>query len=182
MNSFLGSSLRKAFTLIELIIVILIISLAGFMVFSEVRKNEEKADVIDPTSLPIALKKSFSSNQELEFFCIKSSTECYVAQGRKIVPYKGLIQFGKDLEVYKVDENNHLVKIDEFGRIKDEKITFRFTLYANGSNTQVVLANDEGVYFIPSYFGKPQKVASLDEAKALWLKEKFDLTDLGNYY
>lgn len=182
MHTPLGSLSRRAFTLIELIIVILIISLTGFMVFSEVRKHEEKADIIDPTSLPSALRKAFPGDQEIEFFCINQSTQCYVAQGTDIVAYEGLIRLGSNVEIYKVDENNQLVQIDEMGRIKDEKITFRFTLYSNGSHTQMVLANDEAIYFIPSYFGKPQKLSSLDEAKALWLKEEYDLTDSGNYY
>ncbi len=175
--------MRKAFTLIELIIVILIISLVGFMVFSEVVKHEQKADVLDPTTLPSALRKAFSdSENNIEFFCIAKSTDCYVAKGAEIIPYEGAIRLGNNLEVYKVDDNNRLVKVDEFGRVKDEKITLRYTLYTNGSNTQIVLANDEGIYYLPSYLGEPQKVESLDEAQALWIKEEYDLTDRGNYY
>ena len=173
---------RKAFTLIELIIVILIISLTGFLLFSEIRKHEEKAEVLDPTTLPIALRKAFSENQEIELFCIKKTTQCYTVQGSDISSYEGLVQLGTNVETYKVDENNQLIKIDEMGRIEDEKITFRFALHANGSSTQMVIANDQGIYYLPSYFGEAQKVESLDEAQELWIKEEFDLGDKGNYY
>ncbi len=174
---------HSAFTLIELIIVILIISLVGFMVFAEVKKQEEKAEKVSPLTLRSSLKKSFGEYQEeIEFFCVHKSKECYVARGGEITPYEGLINLGSDVEVYKLDRNNQMVRIDDFGRIKETRITFRYQLHSNGSNTQMVIANSEGLYYIPSYFGKSQQVESLDDAKNLWLKPQYDLTDQGNYY
>ena len=173
---------KKGFTLIELIIVILIISLMGFMVFSTMVKQEKDIEELSPLTLRSALQKEFGKNEDLEFFCVEKSTDCHVAKGAEIIPYKGILHLGKDVETYKVDKHNKLEKIEDFGRIKDVKITFRYSLYNNGSTSQIVIANSEGVYFIPSYFGKPQKVDSLDEARELWVKEDFDLTDKGNYY
>ncbi|MBD3792589.1 MAG: prepilin-type N-terminal cleavage/methylation domain-containing protein [Campylobacterales bacterium] len=182
MTASFSSNQHKAFTLIELMIVILIISLMGFFVFSEVKKQEEKKEVIDPTGLVSSLRKTFANNSEFEFLCIHKSTECYVAQGAELISYAGTIKLGRDLEFYSMDDNDHLVQIEEFGRIKDEKVTLRMQFYANGSNTQAILANDEGVYFIPAYFGESKKVESLDEAQELWIKEDFDLGDSGRYY
>jgi prepilin-type N-terminal cleavage/methylation domain-containing protein len=174
---------RRAFTLIELIIVILIISLVGFMVFAEVKKQEEKADKVTPLTLRSTLKKSFGEyHEDIEFFCIQKSKDCYVARGSEILPYEGLINLGDEVEVYMLDRHDQMVKIDEFGRIKDEKITFRYHLYANGSTTKMVISNSEGIYFLPSYFGKSQQVESLDDAKELWVDPAYDLTDSGNYY
>ncbi len=174
---------HKAFTLIELIVVILIISLVGFMVFAEVKKQEEKADKVTPLSLRSSLKKAFANyHEDIEFFCIKKSTDCYIAREAEIIPYEGLIHLGKEVETYKVDKNNQMVQIEEFGRVKDEKITFRYTLYANGSTTKIVISNTQGIYYLPSYFDKPQQVESLDEAKNLWIKPEYDLGDSGSYY
>lgn len=173
---------HRGFTLIELIIVILIISLMGFMVFSTMVKQEKEISEITPLSLKMDLQKKFGKNEELEFFCISKSTDCYVAKGSEIIPYKGVLHLGKEIEIYKVNRKNRLEQIEEFGRIKDNKITFRYTLYSNGSGTQMIVANTKGVYFLPSFFGKAKKVENLDEAKELWIKEDFDLTDKGNYY
>ena len=173
---------KKGFTLIELIIVILIISLMGFMVFSTMVEQEKEIDNLSPLSLRMNLQKSFGKNENVEFFCISKSTDCYVAKANEIIPYKGILHLGTNIEIHKVDSKNKLEQIEEFGRIKDKKITFRYSLYSNGSSSQMIIANSEGVYFLPSYFGKAQKVNSLDDAKELWIKEEYDLTDKGNYY
>jgi len=173
---------RKAFTLIELIIVVMIISLVGFLVFSEAVEETKKPDKLDPLTLPITLRKTFDFPEDIEFFCVDKSRDCYIAKGNEIIPYEGLVDFGKDFEVYIVDEDNQLVKIEEFGRIKDNKITFRYTLYGNRSTSQMILSNKKGVYYLPTYFDKPQKVDDLDDAKALWIKEDYNLRDQGNYY
>jgi len=54
--------------------------------------------------------------------------------------------------------------------------------YRNGSGSKYVLSNSEGLYYLPSYFGKAQMVDDMDSAKKLWLREEFDLKDGGNYY
>jgi len=163
-------------------IVILIISMMGFMVFSTMVKQEKEIEDLGPLTLRTTLQKEFGKNEDLEFFCIEKSTDCYIAKGADIIPYKGILHLGKDIETYKVNSKNRLEEIDDFGRIKDVKITFRYSLYSNGSTSQIILSNSEGVYFLPSYFGKAQKVNNLDDARELWVKEDFDLTDRGNYY
>jgi prepilin-type N-terminal cleavage/methylation domain-containing protein len=173
---------RVGFTLIELIIVVMIISLVGFLVFSEAVKQTKKPEKLTPLTLPSTLKKLYPAKEEVEFFCISKSTECYIARGANIIHYDALVDFGKNLEVYVVDKHNQLVKLDEFGRVKDKKITLRYTLYSNGSTSQMILLNDTGIYYLPTYFGEPVEVENEDEAKSLWIKDEYDLSDKGNYY
>ncbi|NEW60312.1 type II secretion system protein [Sulfurovum sp. bin170] len=173
---------KKAFTLIELIVVVMIISLVGFLVFSEAVKQTKKPERLEPLTLPLTLKRVFATAEDIEFFCISKSTDCYIAKGADIIPYEGAVEFGKNLEVYIVDRDNNLVRLDDFGRIKDQKITLRYTLYANRSTSQIILSNDSGVYYLPTYFGEPEEVEDLDSAKELWIKEEYNLRDSGNYY
>ena len=173
---------RSGFSLLELIVVVLIVSLIGFLVFSSAVKQQKKADILDPTTLQKTFRKSFQGQGDVELFCIKKCTECYVSQGREIIAYDGGIQFGKDVEIHLLDKDNHLVHIDELGRVKDKKICLRYHLYPNGSTTQMVITNNQGVYYLPSYFGKAKKVGDLEEAKELWIKDKYDLRDSGSYY
>ncbi len=154
----------------------------GFLVFSEAVRETKKPDAITPLNLKSIIKKEFPYNEDMEFFCIQNCRDCYIAKGADILPLKGNINLGSNLEVYKIDKNNQLVKIDNFGRIKDEKICLRYSLYKNGSSTELILSNDSGVYYLPSYFGKPIKLDDLDKAKELWLKEDLNLRDSGNYY
>jgi len=173
---------QKAFSLLELIIVVLLISLIGFLVFSSAIKQQSKTEVLDPTTLPATLRKSFQGQGDIELFCIKKSQECYLLQGTNISAYDEGIDFGKDVEIYLLDNDNHFVKVEELGRYKDEKISLRYHLYANGSTTQMVISNNKGIYYLPSYFGKAKKVSDMEEAKELWIKENYDLSDSGSFY
>ena len=173
---------QKAFTLIELIIVVMIISLVGFLVFSEAVKESKKPEKLEPLTLPLTLKRTFGSNQEIEFFCVDDCSDCYIAKGADIIPYKGAVDLGKNLEVYVVDEDNKLAQVEDFGRVKDHKLCLRYKLYSNGSSEQMILSNDKGIYYLPTYFGEPIEVEDMEEARELWIKSKYDLKDSGNYY
>lgn len=173
---------HAGFSLLELIVVVLIVSLIGFLVFSSAIKQQKRTEDLGPITLQKTFRQAFKGQGDVELFCINKSTECYVVKGGAITAYENGVKFGKNLEVHFVDKDNRLVQVDEFGRIKDKKISFRYHLYPNGSTTQMIISNDQGIYYLPSYFSKAQKVADLEEAKALWVKEQYDLGDSGSYY
>ena len=152
------------------------------MTFSTVVKHEQKVEILDISKLPTTFRKSFEGQGDVELFCIKKCTQCYVAQGKEIVAYDGEIELGKDVKSYLLDNDNHLVEIDELGRMKDEKICLRYHLYPNGSTTQMVISSSQGIFYLPSYFGKVKKVEDLEEAQELWIHSKYDLKDSGSYY
>lgn len=174
---------HKGFSLLELIIVVLLVSLMGFLVFSSAIKQQQKKDVLDPTTLPSTLRESFKGQGDIEFFCINKCKECYVLQAGEISPYDGGINLGKDVEVHLLDKDDRFTQIeDELGRIDDKKVCLRYHLYANGSTTQMVIVNNQGIYYLPSYFGKAKEVEDMAEAKELWIKEDYSLSDSGSFY
>ncbi len=173
---------RSGFSLLELIVVVMIVSLVGFLVFSSAIKTQKKKEVLDPTTLQKTFRNSFQGQGDVELFCINKCKECYVIKDREITAYDGGIDFGKDVEVHLLDKDNHLVQIEEQGRIKDKKICLRYHLYPNGSTTEMIITNNQGIFYLPSYFGEAKKVTDIEEAKALWIKDKYNLRDIGLYY
>jgi len=173
---------KDGFSLLELIVVVLIVSLIGFLVFSSAIKQQTKKEVLDPTTLPPTLRKAFQGQGDIEFFCIKKCQECYILQGKNISAYEGGTEFGKDVEIHLLDKDNHFVEQDELGRFKDKKICLRYHLYSNGSTSQMVISNNRGIYYLPSYFGQATKVNDMEEAKELWIKDKYDLSDSSSFY
>lgn len=173
---------RSGFSLIELIVVVMIISLVGFLVFSSAVKSQKKKEVLDPSNLQKTFRKSFIGQGDIELFCINKCKECYIIKDREITSYDGGINFGKDVEIHLLDKDNRLVKMDELGRIKDKKICLRYHLYPNGSTTQMIITNNQGIYYLPSYFGEAKKVNDIEEAKELWIKDKYNLRDSASYY
>jgi len=173
----------KAFTLLELIVVIFIITLMGGMMFSSsMHKEKEEKKVLDPTTLPKTFRESFKGQGDTELFCVEKGSECYTLQNGKISPYTEGTKFGKNIEIYKLDNDDHFTQVEELGRFKDKKIALRYHLYPNSSTTQMVLKNNEGIYYLPSYFGNAKKVVDMDEAKELWLKDSYDLGDSGSFF
>lgn len=173
---------HKAFSLLELIVVVLIVSLIGFLVFSSAIKQQQQTEILDASTLPATFRESFKGQGAVELVCIKKCEECYVIQEANIIPYDGGTSFGKDVEIYTVDNDNQLVQLDDFGRLKDKKICLRYSLNANGSTSQMVVVNNHGIYYLPSYFGKAKKVTDMQEAKDLWIKEEYSLRDSGSFY
>ena len=160
----------------------MIISLVSFLLFAEAVQETKAPTKLDPLTIRSTLKEQFSSGEDIEFFCIQNSKECYIAKKGTIIQFEGALDLGSNLEVYTIDNNNQLAQIEDFGRVKEQKITLRYTLYANGSTTELILSNDNGVYYLPSYFGETQKVESLESARKLWIKDEYNLKDSANYF
>jgi hypothetical protein len=157
--------------------------MVGFLVFSEAVKETKKPKELSPLTLIDTLHKTIGKNQEAEFFCIEDCKSCYVARaGGEITPFEGNIDLGQDLKVYKVDKNNQVEEIEEFGRVDDKKICFRFHLYKNGSTEQMIISNNQGIYYLPTYFQEPKEVEDIGEAKELWIQSEYNLKDSGNFY
>ena len=174
---------RKAFTLLELIVVIFIITIMGGIMFSSsMHKEKEAKKVLDPTTLPTTFRETFKGQGDVELFCVEKGKECYTLQSGKISPYTDGTEFGNDIEIYTLDSDDHFVQLEELGRVKDKKIALRYHLYPNGSTTQMVIKNSDGIFYLPSYFGNAKKVEEMDDAKALWTKEKYDLGDSGSFF
>ncbi len=173
----------KGFTLLELSLVVIIVSLMSFLLFSAIAQDEKKKmETLNPTSLPSTFRHSFRGKGDVELFCINQCTECYVIVDNEISAYEGSINLGQEVEVHFLDKDNRFNKVDDFGRMKDEKVCLRYQLYANGSTTKMLIVNKEGIYFLPSFFGKTKEVKDMEEAKALWIKEDYSLKDSGSFY
>jgi len=171
---------RRAFSLLELLIVILIISFAYVLVFSSMRTTQEEPKALQISNIKSTLAKEGYSHKDIELFCIAKSSSCYIYQDGDNSKYDGDIALG-DLSAYRLDERNDIQKID-FGRIDDHRVSLRFKLYHNGSSSQLILKNTTGFYYLPPFFDKPTKVDSLESAKKLWLANREYLEDSGEYY
>ena len=174
--------MHKGFSLIELLIVILIISLVYFLGFSSIEKASDKVKALTPLNLKSSIVNSNLFQGEATLICINQCTSCYM---RKDInsPFEAYDQ-GIDLkntEAYTLDSRDSLQRI-EYGRYQDKKICLMLHFYDNGSSTQIILKNRDAVYFLPAFFDKPQEVDSLDEAKELWLKHTQLVANSGDFY
>jgi prepilin-type N-terminal cleavage/methylation domain-containing protein len=173
-------TLRKGFSLIELLIVILIISVVYFLGFSGFEKPQSRLKALTPLNLKSNILKTITPPATL--LCIDKCRSCYLRNGvnSAFESYESNIDL-KDTQVYTLDSRDSLLQL-EYGRYEDHKICLILDFYKNGSATQIILKNDKGVYFLPAFFGKAQKVDSLEEAQNLWLKHSDLVSNSGDFY
>ncbi len=168
--------MKKGFSLIELLIVIAIISLFGFLVFDFLKKSEVKQDSYTINNL----QKILRGQGDVELICINKCTQCFMrAPGSE-----ALQEIGSDLkeiQAYTVDKSDNPQKI-EFGRLKDRPVCLRYRHYANGSNTQIILESEEKFFYFPSYFGEVSVHDSAEDAAEAWIKDTKIPRNRGNYY
>ncbi|RRS31376.1 MAG: hypothetical protein P794_04140 [Epsilonproteobacteria bacterium (ex Lamellibrachia satsuma)] len=174
--------MHRGFSLIELLIVILIVSIVYFLGFSGLEKSDNKPKALTPLNLKSTIVKSDLFYGEATLMCTDKCRSCYLRKGIND-PFKSY-EHGidlKDTEVYTLDQQESLLRL-EYGRYKDHKICLVLDFYRNGSSTQIILKNENGVYFLPAYFGEPKKVDSLEDARDLWLKNSDLVSNSGDFY
>ncbi len=167
--------MAPAFSLIELIIVILIASLFAALVFNNVNlgtKKEKKVGIKE-------LKKAAGRIRgDAELVCTDKCSKCSLVSNGKSTEVKSLL---KELKAYILDDGGNPQEI-EFGRMDDRKICLRFHYYPNGSNSQMIIESNDKYYFVPSFFGDVEVYNDMDGAVSRWKKYRDQLDSTGSYY
>lgn len=171
---------RLGFSLLELMIVIVIISLAYILVFATMKEGVQKPKALQISNIKSILKEQGMEYEDMEIFCIEKSESCYLYRGGELSKYEGEVALG-EFTAYRMDENDDLKKI-EFGRFQDHPISLRFKLHHNGSSSQLVLENKSAIYYLSAMFAQPIKVESLESAEKLWRANRKELSDSGEFY
>jgi hypothetical protein len=114
--------------------------------------------------------------------CINKCTTCYIRHGidDTFTLYDAEIDL-EDTAAYTLDASDSLSRV-EYGRYDDEEICLKMDFYPNGSSTKVILENPDGIYYLPSFFGKPQQVDTIEDAKQLWQKNTTLVSNIGDFY
>jgi len=174
--------MRKGFSLIELLIVIIIISIVYFLGFDGIGLEKKRPKALTPLTLKSTIIHSDIVTQDATFICTNACRSCYIRHGisGSFEAYEQGIDL-KGVQAYTLDENEEPVPMD-YGRYQDQKICLKIDFYRNGSSTPLILKNEGGVYFLPAFFGTPQKTDTLEEARDLWLKNSKLASSSGDFY
>jgi len=168
---------RRAFTLLELLIVILLLSIFAFMVFGSMKRQARKPSEPKVTELRRLVRQEGTGDREL--FCVDECRRCMIRErgGKErtfAVHFPPLVAYG-------LDRGGQPRRL-EFGRWHDKKVCLRFWMRANGSNDQMILESGGSYYFVPAYFGTIETFGTLEAARDRWLRDADALRDRGDYY
>ena len=173
---------RKGFSLIELLIVILLVSIVYFLGFEGVEIGKKKPKALTPLNLKSNILSSELFSGQATLLCIDQCRSCYLRPdiSSAFQEYTSPIDL-KNVQAYTIDKYDALTRI-EYGRYQDKKICLIMDFYKNGSSTQIILKNDKGSHFLPAFFGEPQVFASPEEAKEYWLRNSTVISDSGAFH
>ncbi len=173
---------RKGFTLLELLIVIFIVSLVYFIGIEGFEIFKPKPKALTLANLKENIEHSEQFHKSATLLCTDKCRTCYLRRGlgAAFVRYRSPVAL-ENVRAYTLDGDDQLVEL-EYGRFKDKKICLVVQFYRNGSSTPLILENEKGAYFLPSFFGKAKRFDTIEDAKAYWLKDAYVLNDSGAYY
>ena len=174
--------MHKGFSLIELLIVILIVSVVYFLGFEEFELGKPKPKPLSPMNLKAQILKSELYEGQATLMCLDKCRTCYLRSdlSSSFEVYPNAIDL-QNLKAYTVDEEDSLVRI-EYGRYDDKKICLIMDFYNNGSSTQIILENKEGAYLLSSFFETALRFDSPEDAKEYWVNKSHSLSDAGAFY
>jgi prepilin-type N-terminal cleavage/methylation domain-containing protein len=174
--------LRKGFSLIELLIVIFLISMVYFLGFEGMELDKKKPKALTPLNLKSNIVSSELFRGEGTLLCVDECRSCYFRDGlsSSFEAYTNAIDL-TNIQAYTIDRDESLLRID-YGRYQDKKICLIMDFFQNGSSTQIILKDDKGSYFLPAFFGEPQRFSSPEEAKEYWLKNTTLASSSGEFY
>ena len=175
-------NVHKGFSLIELLIVILIVSIVYFLGFEGLEMGKKKPKALTPLNLKSTILSSELFTGQATLLCIDQCRSCYLRPdlSSAFEEYTSPIDL-TNIEAYTIDRYDSLAPI-EYGRYQDKKICLIMDFFKNGSSTQIILKNDSGSYFLPAFFGEPQHFSSPEEAKEHWLRNHTLASDSGAFY
>lgn len=182
MNIVWRSHVRRGFTLIELLIVILIVSVVYFLGFGGLELGKAKPKPLTVMNLKNNIMNSELFDKHATLMCLDNCRSCYLRKdlSSSFDTYPDSIGL-YNTKAYVLDSSDSLVAM-EYGRYDDNEICLIMEFYTNGSSTQIILENEEGSYFLSSYFSTPIRFESPEEAKEYWITKSQVLSDSGEFY
>jgi prepilin-type N-terminal cleavage/methylation domain-containing protein len=172
---------KRGFTLIELIVVILLITVTYFLIFSnsnfQIKKNEIKLSL---DNLQEVLIKDFQFEQEIAFICIEENFECFIKIDG-VLNQKAIIKnfFKNKPSVY---EYNKEQKMLEFRQVNinssNQDIIFELKVNSDYKINEFILDTDEEkVYVFNSIYKEPMIFTSLNEVLDLLENNELEVRD-----
>lgn len=172
---------KKGFTLIELIVVILLITVTYFLIFTnssfKIKKDEIKLSL---DNLQEVLIKDFQFEKDISFLCIEENFECFIKIDG-VLNQKPIAKnfFKNKPSVYEYSKEQ---KILEFRQVNinnsNQNIIFELKVDSDYKINEFILDTDEEkVYVFNSIFKEPKIFISLNEVLDQFENNELEVRD-----
>lgn len=172
---------KSAFTLIELIIVILLIGTTYYLVISNNSfKVQEKKENLTLENLKEFLIEKFPFEKNLDFFCIESDLSCHI-QIDDIVQKDFKVEklFKTIPEVYEYSKIRTRIDFED-KKVNDEtqRVVFEFKIDNDFKTNEFILDDlQNSIYTFNSIYQKPKIYRNLDEVYEVFNTSEVEVRD-----
>jgi prepilin-type N-terminal cleavage/methylation domain-containing protein len=163
--------LRKAFSLLELLIVVVIIGVVYTLVIPNFESLKEKKQALTLGSLK-AFLGTIPHERRVDFYCIDECRECFIrSDGKRVKEYDNLFDSFLDssVKMYTYNQREGFLEIEKQLYFKDEhtyeELCFAYTLDKTRGGGIVFVSFGEKIYDFTSAFVQEQTYPSLDAAQ-----------------
>jgi hypothetical protein len=159
---------RGAFTLIELMIVILLLMLFIYLGASIMLPHAaKKMRIVTPETLKNHIYTMVGFKGKGTLLCIGEPCEqCFFKDSLEASyePIGANFKLG-NIQAYRIDEFGQSEPI-EYGTFHEKPICLLMHFYPNGASTPLILSNEKGAYYIPPFFGETVFTNTIQKAVA----------------
>jgi len=156
---------KKAFTLIELLLVVVIIGVIYGLVINSMQKINDKESALGFESLP-SFMKTFHQRNHVALICTDNCKVCdlYV-DGAKVKEIDPFMEKERTLRFWSFDANTGIRELrftpifDEDGREFD--VCFRYEIFKDGSSSEMIIETEKQSYDYRGLFTPPARYSSL---------------------
>jgi prepilin-type N-terminal cleavage/methylation domain-containing protein len=166
--------IKRGFTLFELLVVVVLITIIYGIIFSDIllRKNKIEKDTL--LGLKSFLKKTFPKEKKIVFIKFHDCKKAAVKIDGKYKEIDGSF-IEKDIKVYKIDTDGEKIAVEfppvAMGEIT-ENVCFRFEIFPNNSSSSYIVKNGEFYYYLhPLFEERNRKFKEFEKAKTFYLKK-----------
>ena len=159
---------KKAFTLIELLLVVVIIGVVYGLVINSMKRINNKEENLNFQTLPSFLETMFQQNS-VAFVCIDNCRKCSLyIDDEKVRDIEPFMKDERTLRFWHYDANLGTQEL-RFSSLFDEDerefdVCFRYEIFEDGSSTEMIVETKEKSY---DYHGLLHPVDSYDSLQEL---------------
>ena len=141
---------KKAFTLIELLLVVVIIGVIYGLVINSMKKITNREDSLDFKSLPSFIK-TFHHQNHVAFVCTDNCKTCALyVNGEKVKAVDAFMAKERVLRFWRFDADQGTQEL-RFTPIFDEDdrefdVCFRYDIFEDGSSTEMIIETQKESY------------------------------------
>jgi len=157
---------RNAFTLIELMLVVLIIGLVYSLALGSIKRAGTSEVTLRLENLEAQMLK-YSNNNHVEYICIDRCEKCYVyVDGKEVKSVDSVVTSNVRLHRFDVIYGSREIELRAFFNADDqeERACFRYEIFADGSRTEMMVETPKKVVDFAGTFHTTTSYVNLSEA------------------